>query len=428
MSPVASVAGRLDRWLRSHPATTSVWPVRWPQLLGHLILISFAVLTVTGIGLAFAYEPGSAPVVYLGNAALYDGQELPRAFASVVRLSHDLPGGLLARRVHAAAAHLLVGATVLHLVRVLYTGAFQGRRAWNHVLGTGLIGIAMAAGWSGENLPFSLVAGTSLRVGHSILGSVPYIGEPLSLAVYGGEFPTGAILERAYWAHVALLPLLFVGGSVVHIWLTRRHTPTSWPGDGDPTRIRGVRLWPDLAGRLLVLLLAMSALLAAAAALVPWSDVQLEGPYQLAQAGNTLQPPWYLFIPEGAMRLLPAMDVPLPAGERIGNVFVAAVLLPTVLLGLVGFYPWIDRRVGGTRSERHVLEHPLAVPGRAASVTFLLAVHAVLAAAAAVDIVASALQLPVQHVIWAMRAALVVVPVAAAATLSVLARRRERRC
>lgn len=427
MSPVASVAERLDGWVRSHPASSSVWPVRWPQLLGHLILISFAVLTVTGVGLAFAYEPGTAPVVYHGRAALYDGQELPRAFASVVRLSHDLPGGLLARRVHAAAAHLLVGATVLHLARVLYTGAFQGRRAWNHVLGMGLAGIAMAAGWSGENLPFGLVSGTSLRVGYAILGSVPYLGDPLSLAVYGGRFPTGAFLERAYWTHVLLLPVLFLGGSGVHVWLTRRHTPTSYPGDGDPTHIRGVRLWPDLAGRLSVLLLMTSALLAATAALVPWGDIQLEGPYQLAQAGNTLQPPWYLFIPEGAMRLLPAMDVPLPGGERIGNVFVAAVLLPTVLLGSVACYPWIDRRVGGARSERHVLEHPLAVPGRAATVTFLLTVHAVLAAAAGVDIVASALQVPVRNVILVLRAALVVLPVAAAAAITVVARRRERR-
>lgn len=427
MSPVASTAHRLDGWLRSHPAASSIWPARWPQLLGHLILLSFVILTVTGIGLAFTYEPGIDPVVYHGGAALYDGQELPRAFASVVRISQDLPGGLLARRVHAAAAHLLVGATVLHLGRVLYTGAFQGRRAWNHVLGTVLAGVVMAAGWTGDNLPFGLLAGTSLRVGYSILGSVPYIGEPLSLAVYGGEFPTGAILERAYWLHVLVLPLVFVAGSVLHVWLTRRHTPTSYAGDGDVSHIRGVRLWPDLAGRLLVVLLATSALLAAAAAFVPWSDIQLEGPYQLAQAGNTLQPPWYLFIPEGAMRLFPAMDVPLPGGERIGNVFISAVLLPTALLGLVAAYPWIDRRIGGARAERHVLEHPLAVPGRAAAVTFLLAVHAILAATAAVDIVASALRLPVQTVIWVMRAALVVVPVAAAVAMGALARRRGRR-
>lgn len=425
MSPLAAAAHRLDERLRAHPAAASVWPVRWSQMLGHLILVSFAVLTVTGVGLAFAYEPGIEPVVYRGNAALYDGKELPRAFASVVRISEDVPGGLLARRVHAAAAHLLVGATVLHLARVLYTGAFQGRRAWNHVLGMVLAGTAMIAGWTGANLPFGLLAGTSLRVGHSVLGSVPYLGEPLSLAVYGGAFPTGAILERSYWLHVLLLPLVFVGGSTAHVWLTRRHTPASHPHDADVDHIRGLRLWPEFAGKLLVLLLGTSALLAAAAALVPWSDLQLEGPYQVAQAGNTLQPPWYLFIPEGAMRLLPAVDVPLPGRERVGNVFVAAVLLPTVLLGLVAVYPWIDRRLGGARAERHVLEHPLAVPGRAAIVTFLLTLLAVVSAGAAVDVVASALQVSVQNVIRALRVGVAVVPVAASGTILVLARRRE---
>lgn len=424
MSLLGPVARRVDGWLGDRPAATSVWPAHWSQMLGHLVMICFVLLVITGIGLAFAYEPGIAPVVYQGSATLYDGRELPRAFASVVRISSDIPGGLLARRVHAASAHLLIGVTILHLARVLYTGAFQGRRSWNHVVGMALFALAMIAGWTGDNLPFTLLAGTSLRVGYAILGSVPYVGEPLALAVYGGDFPTGAILQRSFWLHVVVIPLAFVGGTGVHVWLTRRHTPTAHPDEGADDVVRGLRLWPHFAGWLVVLTLATAAVVVGAAGLVPWSDIELEGPYQLARTGNTLQPPWYLFLPEGSMRLLPAIDVPLPGGERIGNVFVAAVLLPTLLLGVLTVYPWIDRRIGGSVAERHGLEHPLAVPRRAAVVTFVLAVHAMLASAAAVDVVAAGLRVSVQSVIVVVRMLLVVVPVGVATAAFLAARRR----
>lgn len=424
MSLLGTLAERVDRGMRTRPASESLWPGHWSQMLGHVILVAFVLLAVTGLYLAVAYDPGIDPVTYRGGAELYDGRELPRAFASVVRISEDLPGGLLVRRIHMAAAHLLIAVTVLHLLRVLYSGSFQGRRKVNHLVGVALLGMVLIAGWTGENLPFGLVAGTSLRVGYSILGSVPYVGEPLALLVYGGDFPTGAILRRSYWLHSLLLPSGFVAGVALHLWLYRRHTPTEVPGSGDEATVRGILLWPDLAGRLLVLSLATAGLVVASAAVVPWSGLELEGPYQLAQAGNSLQPPWFLFFPEGSMRLIPAIDVPLPGGARVGNVFVAAVAIPGLLALLVVLYPWIDPRLGGSRSERHILQHPFDVPGRAAMLTLLFTALGVLTLGATVDVVAKGLQVSVQSVINVLRVALVVAPVAAAGSVWVLARRR----
>lgn len=411
---MARLADRVDQRLRAHPAADSLWPGHWSQMLGHAALVAMLLLVVTGIYLAAVYSPGIDPVTYQGASTLHAGERLPRAFASVVHISHDLPGGLLIRRVHAASAHLLVAAIVVHLVRVMATGSFQGRRRLNHVLGVGLFGVALAAGWTGENLLFSLRAGTSLRVGYSVLGSIPYVGEPLALLAYGGDFPTGTVLRRLSWLHSLVLPAALIGGSILHVWLYRRHTPTEVRGAGDQRTVLGVPLWPDLTGRLVVLVLATAGLVLVSSGLIPWSDVELEGPYRLTHVGNTLQPPWFLFLPEGAMRLLPAIDLPLPGGARIGNVFLAGAVLPGLLIGLVALYPWIDPRLGGSRSAQHVLEHPLAVRGRAVTLAVLATVHALLALGATVDVIASIIGQGVEDVINAMRVLLVVGPLAAA--------------
>lgn len=425
MNPVASLARTIDRRAGSGGMRASVWPVGRSQLLGHLALLCFVLLTVSGLYLAFPYEPSVEPVTYRGSSELYHGVELPRAFASIVRISEDLPIGMSVRRLHEATAHLLTAVVALHLMRVLLTGAFRRPRAGNHLVGVGLLVLVLVLGWSGENLPYGLLAGTSLRIGFSILHSVPYIGEPLALLAFGGEYPTALILPRLFWLHVLVLPAAFATGTFLHVWLYRRHSPASYRGRGSRRRVRGVRLWPDLAGRLAVLALAVTAVLVASTALVPWSDVELEGPYRIAETGNTLQPPWYLFFPEGGMRVLPAIDVALPGGGRITNVFVAGALLPAVLIALIALMPWIDRWLGGGAGDHHLLDGAGEVPGRLAFVGAVTGVAAVLSVSAASDVIAHALRVPVESVILTLRTLLVLVPVAAGGAAWALARRRS---
>ena len=112
-SPLASLAEALDRRIGRRASPPSVWPTGFWPLVSHAAVVAFLVLTVTGLLLALAYRPSTAPVVYQGSSELFDGRTLPAAFASIITISEDMPGGLLLRRLHVAAAHLFLIALVV---------------------------------------------------------------------------------------------------------------------------------------------------------------------------------------------------------------------------------------------------------------------------------------------------------------------------
>lgn len=400
-----------DRDSLPERARRAVTPVHWSFLLSEVAIVSFLVLIATGVVLAFFYRPSIAPVVYEGSSMLYDGRELPGAFASIVRISSDLPGGLLLRRLHRVASYLFIGAALAHLLRVALTGAFRRPRHTNWLVGVGLLLLAYGMGYTGQNLPFELLAGTSLRIGYSLLQSIPYIGEQLAILVYGGEFPTGAVIQRFWLLHVFLLPLMFVAGLVFHIVLVVRDTHAQLPRrgiDGEATAV-GEPWWPDAFARSVTLALLTVGVLSTSAVLVPWSDVELEGPYRVAQAANTLQPDWFMFWPEGAMRITPGIHLDI-LGTTITNPLVAAVTMPLVVVTVIAAYPFLERRLLHSEGEHHVLQHPLEVPLRLGLVTGLVTFLAVISVSATNDVLAEMSGIPIETVVWGLRITAVLGP------------------
>ena len=424
-SPVASLAHAIDRRVGRAAPTPSLWPTDLWRLLGHLAVAMFLVLLVTGVALSLWYRPSTELVTYTGAAGLYDGQTVPHAFATILRLEYDVPGGQLLRRVHMAASHLFVAAVAAHLLRVLFTGAYRRPRLANHLVGVGLLLLALGMLFTGEVLPYDLVSGASLRIGYSALLSVPLVGDSLAPLVFGGEFPVGDVVTRSWVLHVFVLPPLFLGGLVLHLWLVHRRTPAAirrHDVDGETTAV-GRPLWPDAALRFALLGAGATALVVASAALVPWTDVGLEGPFRPAEGTNTLHPAWALFFLSGGLRIIPAIDLVI-GPIRLTNMFVAGVVLPGILIGALVVYPLFERWWLKDDVEHHVLASPLDLPLRAGVTAALTGVLLVLTLAAAVDVIAFWLRAPVEGVIWAFRIALVAVPAAGAAVAVALARRR----
>lgn len=424
----ATLDERLHLRTPGRKAANKVFPHNWSFLLGEVALFSFVVLVLTGIFLTMFYRPTTDMVTYTGGAEAFAGRELPGAFASVVNLSHDVTGGLWFRRIHRAAAHLFIATIVLHLLRVLLTGAFRRPREVNYHVGLVLLLLALALGFTGYSLPYDALAGTGIRIAYSELLGIPLAGPYLASWIFGGEFPTGDLIPRFFVFHVLVLPGLLIGGLGLHLMLVtrQRHTQFPHPGVDGHRWIYGKPLWPSQFTDSTTLMLWVGGVLALSAVLVPWADITLQGPYQPGEVGNAAQPEWFLFWVEGALRIFPPLEVDV-AGMTLSGSFVAGALLPGVLIAALVAYPFVERRVYNLRGDWHVLQNPMNLPLRAGFVVGFFSFLVLLSAAATNDVLSRLWGIPIETLTWIFRVACVLVPPVLAAVFVAWSRARVRR-
>ncbi|HEX5992910.1 MAG TPA: cytochrome b N-terminal domain-containing protein, partial [Thermomicrobiales bacterium] len=117
------------------------FPVHSSFFLGEMALFAFVILVLTGIYLGFIYVPSNVEITV-------DGETLPAAYASV-RLIESIPVANLFRNTHHWAAHVMVAAVLLHLIRVYFTGTYRKPREINWVVGIVLLGLTLVAGFVG---------------------------------------------------------------------------------------------------------------------------------------------------------------------------------------------------------------------------------------------------------------------------------------
>lgn len=373
-----SLDSRLRLRRPSQQTLTKVFPHHWSFLFGEVALFSFVILVLTGIFLTMFYSPSVDSVTYTGGHEVYRGRELPAAFESIVRMSHDVPGGLLFRRLHRGAAYLFTGAVVLHTMRILLTGAFRRPREINYHVGLILLLIGLGLLGTGQGLPYDIVEGSALRIGYSFVLAIPFIGEQVAFWVFGGDF-FGDAIPRFYVLHVLILPLAFTGVVTAHLLILVRQRHTQFPHRGiDSDRfVVGRPLWPSQFVTSTSLLLGMAGVLAVFAVLVPWSDFAMLGPSQPGISSSTNHPDWWLSWLEGVLIVYPAWEwFPIP-GVVISPSFVAGFLVPLIVFATLFAYPFIDRRLAPYDGEVHVLDHPWEVPARAgivlAGLAFIIA-------------------------------------------------------
>ncbi len=388
-----------------------VFPHHWSFLLGEVSLISFLILVATGTYLTLFYQASTAPVVYDGSFELYQGATLPAAFESIIRLSSDVPGGLLFRRLHRGASHLFIASTVLHMLRVLFTGAFRQPRELNYLIGVVLLTLTFAAGFTGYSLPYDSLAGTGIRIAYSSLLALPIVGDVLAFLIFGGPFPTGDVIPRFFVIHVMLLPGLTFGLIGLHLAMIARQRHTQFPRRGVDGHawVMGKPLWPAQFAESTTLVLWLGGLLAAAAVLVPWSDVALLGPYVPGEVGNNAQPDWFMFWLDGMLRMFPAFEIDFGIGNFNG-LFVAGVLLPGLIFTSLALYPFLERRVYGLTGDWHVLQNPLDIPLRASYGLGTFSAVLLFSAAATSDILSRLTGFPIEGVLWFFRITSVAVP------------------
>ena len=93
------------------------------------------------------------------------------------------------RQTHHWAALVFVAAITLHLLRIIFTGAFRKPRDINYFIGLTLLILAILEGFAGYSLPDDLLSGMGLAIAWGVAMSLPLIGGPFAFALWGGRSP-----------------------------------------------------------------------------------------------------------------------------------------------------------------------------------------------------------------------------------------------
>ena len=391
-----------------------VFPDHWSFLLGEIALYSFVILILTGTFLALFFDPSTTESVYHGGYAALQGQEVSAAYASTLHLSFAVSGGLLMRQTHHWAALVFVAAITLHLLRIIFTGAFRKPRDINYLIGLTLLILAILEGFAGYSLPDDLLSGMGLAIGWAVAMSLPLIGGPFAFALWGGRFPGSTTFEsRLYIAHVFIIPALIAGLLAVHlaIIMIQRHSQFRGPGRREDNVV-GTPMWPGYALRSLGLFVAVAAVLVLMGGLIQINPIWLWGPYHPYIGTNGAQPDWYLGWLIGALRIMPNLEIHAFGHTLVPNPFFGGVLFPGIIFTLLYALPWLDRRYISRDYRRHdLLERPRDNPRRSALAAAVLSLVLVVFAAGSADRLFFQFGFAYEGAIWFFRGAFFVVPV-----------------
>jgi ubiquinol-cytochrome c reductase cytochrome b subunit len=405
---------RLGSSAFAEEALNKVFPDHWSFMLGEVSLYCFVILVLTGTFLTFFFDASSRETVYRGSYAPLNGATVSQAYASVVRISFDVRAGLVMRQIHHWAALVFIGAIVLHLCRIFFTGAFRRPRELNWIIGVTLLILAIFNGFTGYSLPDDLLSGTGLRIAYSIALSVPLIGTWIAFLIFGGEFPAQQIISRLFVIHILLIPAIIVALLGAHLAILWRQKHTQFPEAGrTESNVVGSKLWPTYAAKSVGLFCAIFAVLGALGGLAQINPIWLYGPFDPAYVSSPSQPDWFLGWVDGALRLFPAWEI-RTGSFMIPNPFFPGVLLPGVTFGLLYLWPFLEARLTHDYGPHELLDRPTDRPVRSAIGAGVLTFYIVLLLSASNDVIARMFQVPVLAMTVVFRIAVFVIPLVVA--------------
>jgi quinol-cytochrome oxidoreductase complex cytochrome b subunit len=180
--------------------------LNWTTTFGSILVLLFAIEAVTGMFLAFYYNPSP---------------EL--AYQAVDFIMNDVFMGRILRGIHHFGASAMVVLVFCHLAASFFYGAFKPPRELTWVVGVCLLLLTLGFGFTGYLLPWDQKAYWATVVGTNIPRDIPLIGKFITRVLLGGESVSGLTLTRFYAIHTLILPTLTAGCIGIHIYLVRIH-------------------------------------------------------------------------------------------------------------------------------------------------------------------------------------------------------------
>ncbi|MFI9583714.1 cytochrome bc complex cytochrome b subunit [Streptomyces sp. NPDC052236] len=389
-----------------------VFPEHWSFMFGEMALYSFIILILTGLWLTMFFTPSMGEVVYDGPHVPLQGVRMSEAYASTVKISFEVRGGLFIRQLHHWSALTMIGALCLHTLRHFLTASFRKPREVNWLIGIVLIILVTLEGFLGYSLPDDLLSGTGLRIAQGIILAIPLVGTYVQMFLFGSEYPGTDIVTRFYSFHILLVPGIMLALLTVHLILVFYHKHTQFRGPGrTEANVVGQPLMPHYsakAGGFFFLVFGVLSLMAAIATINP---IWKYGPYRTDQISQGSQPDWYMGFLEGALRAMPAWELTVWGGYTINfSVLIPAVILPGVMIGVIALWPFLEAWVTGDKREHHLLDRPREHPTRTGFGCAFVALYLVLFFGGANDVLAEKFHLSLNFITYAVRIGVFLVP------------------
>ena len=356
-----------DKFLRK------AFPVHHSFFLGEITLFSLIILILTGILLALSYEPSNTLVVNSFDPGTVDKPNLiPAAYHSTLKIN-AMPFGDMLRRIHHWCANIMVAASVIHMMRIYFTGAFKKPREINWWIGLLAMIFAALTAITGYILPYDNYAYNTVKVVYGITASVPWVGPWLAQAAFAGNFPGDGIIPRIYGCHIMLLPAILLGtvGAHMLLMIKQKHTQPQYAKRLAYKKIVGVPLITQQTPIMILLALLFGGLVVLFSAFVPVHPVEYFGPPSTTPINN-IKPDWYLLWIFGALAIIPGFEWPLPWGGHINAEFVGAMIFPAIPIGLLFLVPLLDRSKENLYYAENPTNHPVRLAAGVAFLAFML--------------------------------------------------------
>ena len=219
------MATRLGNWIDERMGFRTVWDaiflrkipkVNWFYTLGSASLFVALNQAITGILLTIYYVPTP-----------------DHAYDSVQFITTEIPAGWLIRGLHHWGASAMVVLVVLHMLRVIFYGAYKFPREITWMTGVILLILVIGFGFTGYLLPWDQKAYWATTVGTRIAGTPPLIGDTILRIVRGGADLSAVTLARFYGVHVWVLPASLILVLAFHLYLVIRNGISEMPKKGE---------------------------------------------------------------------------------------------------------------------------------------------------------------------------------------------------
>jgi len=294
---------------------------RFRYITGSVLVFAFVTQAITGIFLWMAYSPSSQT-----------------AYESTWYIQHEMAGGWLVRGVHHFMAQAMVVVMALHMLQVIWDGAYRAPREVNYWLGLVLLQLVLGLGLTGYLLPWDQKSYWATNVATNLATLVPFVGKDLQLLAVGGNEYGHHTLTRFFAMHAGVLPALLVIFLALHIAIFRRHGIMAKLTPGRPDEY----FWPrqvlfDAIGcavllgivLLCVIHFDLGALTGSKQALTDLG-AELGAPADPAEQYSAARPEWYYLFLFQLLKYFPGKS------EIIG-----AIVIPGVVMTLLALLPFI---------------------------------------------------------------------------------------